>query len=263
MSRKLNTLIEQKKKKGEKLLSVFITAGFPEKSDTVDIILALDQAGVDFIELGIPFSDPIADGPVIQTASQRALDNGVTLTDVFGYVQKVRNHTEIPILLMGYLNPVFHFGIEKAMDKSIETGVDGWIIPDWSLEESMNYLPKLSQHNIDMIHLIAPNTSLERIRSIDQLSTSFIYCVAYTGVTGKDNRPTPQTLSFFREIRKLLQHPLMIGFGIKSHQDYLTYTAFSEGVIIGSAFIKMIETSPRKDFSTEIRKFIRNIRNEI
>ncbi len=262
MSRKLNTLIEQKSKKGEKLLSVFITAGFPEKSDTVDIILALDRTDVDFIELGVPFSDPIADGPIIQGASQRALDNGVTLDDVFDYVKKVRKHSEIPILLMGYLNPVFHFGIEKAMEKSKQVGADGWIIPDWSLEESFNFLPKLSKYDIDLIHLIAPNTSLERIQRIDQLSTSFIYCVAYTGVTGKDNRPTPQTLSFFKEIRQLLQHPLMIGFGIKNHQDYLTYTAFSEGVIIGSAFIKMIETTPRKNFSTEIQKFIRNIRFE-
>lgn len=262
MSRKLNTLIELKRKKGEKLLSVFITAGFPEKSDTVDIILTLDQTEVDFIELGIPFSDPIADGPIIQAASQRALDNGLTLDDVFDYVQKIRKHTEIPILLMGYLNPVFHFGIEKAMEKSKQVGVDGWIIPDWSLEESFYYLPKLAKHDIDLIHLIAPNTSLERIQRIDQLSTSFIYCVAYTGVTGKDNRPTPQTLSFFKEIRQLLQHPLMIGFGIKNHQDYLTYTAFAEGVIIGSAFIKMIEKTPGKNFSTEIQKFIRNIRYE-
>lgn len=263
MSRKLNTLIELKRKKGEKLLSVFITAGFPEKSDTVDIILTLDQTEVDFIELGIPFSDPIADGPIIQAASQRALDNGLTLDDVFDYVQKIRKHTEIPILLMGYLNPVFHFGIEKAMEKSKQVGVDGWIIPDWSLEESFYYLPKLAKHDIDLIHLIAPNTSLERIQRIDQLSTSFIYCVAYTGVTGKDNRPTPQTLSFFKEIRQLLQHPLMIGFGIKNHQDYLTYTEFAEGVIIGSAFIKMIEKTPGKNFSTEIQKFIQNIRYEL
>lgn len=260
MSRKLNNLIKQKRNLGQKLLSVFITAGFPNKSDTVKIILSLEKAGVDFIELGIPFSDPIADGTVIQAASEQSLSNGITLSNVFEYVKEVRKQCDIPILLMGYLNPVFRFGIEKAIKISGQVGVDGWIIPDWPLEESESYLPALVSHDIDLIHLIAPNTSLDRIRKIDSISNSFIYCVSYTGVTGKNSRPVSKTLSFFNEIRQIFQRPLIIGFGIKNHEDYLTYSSLADGVIIGSAFIKMIRNTPGTKLHSSILEFVKNIR---
>ncbi len=260
MSKKLNNIIKQKCIQNKKLLSVFITAGFPEKSDTAEIILSLADVGVDFIELGLPFSDPIADGPVIQASSQKALDNEVTIEDLFKYVETVRKKSPIPIILMGYLNPLYIYGVGKAIKVSHQVGIDGWIIPDWPLEESKDYFPLLEKNDLDLIHLIAPNTATSRIKEIDQISTSFIYCVAYTGVTGKDNRPTSKTIAFFNTIRKFLQHPLMIGFGIKSHQDFITYTSYSDGVIIGSAFIKMIQEKPRDQFKPQINKFIRDVK---
>ncbi len=260
MSKRLNNIIKQKCIQNKKLLSVFITAGFPEKSDTVEIILSLADTGVDFIELGLPFSDPIADGPIIQASSQKALDNEVTIEDLFKYVETVRKKSPIPIILMGYLNPLHSYGIRKAIKVSHQAGIDGWIIPDWPLEESKDYLPLLEKNDLDLIHLIAPNTATARIKEIDQISTSFIYCVAYTGVTGKDNRPTRKTIAFFENIQKFLQHPLMIGFGIKSQQDFITYTSYSDGVIIGSAFIKMIQETPRDQFESQINKFIRDVK---
>jgi len=260
MSKRLNELIQRKKNQNDKLLSVFITAGFPSKAETEDIVLALDEAGVDFVELGIPFSDPIADGPVIQAASDKALKNGINMEEVFHIVENIRRHSNIPIILMGYLNPIFKFGIDSAIERSHASGVDAWIIPDWPLEESSDNVPKLRENDIDLIHLIAPNTPEYRIKKIDQNSTSFIYCVAYTGVTGKNNRPTPQTIDFFSKLNDLLTHPLMIGFGIKNHQDYLTYTQFADGVIIGSHFIRLIDRTTPDQYHSAIMEFVRNIR---
>jgi len=260
MSTKLNRLLQRKKEHNEKYLSIFVTAGFPEKDDTVDIILNLAENGVDFIELGIPFSDPIADGPVIQKASDRALHNGVTLEHVLDIVKKVRQSAEIPILLMGYMNPVFRMGIDRFIQQANEAGVDGLILPDFPLEESQAYQPALQQADLDLIHLIAPNTPRERIRQIDQTSTSFIYCVAYTGVTGQDNKPTRSTIEFFEHLNQTLRHPWIIGFGVKTHRDFLTYTQYSDGVIIGSAFIDLLEKTPVSARSLAIRSFIASIR---
>lgn len=260
MSKKLKQLLQAKKEHNEKDLSIFVTAGFPERDDTVDIILDLAKNGVDFIELGIPFSDPIADGPVIQKSSDRALENGVTLEFVLDIVKEVRKSSDIPILLMGYMNPVFRMGIDRFIQQANEAGVDGLILPDFPLEESQAYLSVLQQADLDLIHLVAPNTPRERIRQIDQISTSFIYCVAYTGVTGQDNKPTPGTTEFFEHLNQTLLHPWIIGFGVKNHQDFLTYTQYSDGVIIGSAFIDLLEKTPASARSSAIRSFIASIR---
>lgn len=226
----------------------------------MNIILSLEKANVDFIELGIPFSDPIADGPVIQMASDRALQNGMTLDGIFDIVNKVRDKSDIPILLMGYLNPIFHFGIEQALEKSRETAVNGWIIPDWPLEENQRYIDTFMQYDIDLIQFIAPNTPLKRVLQIDDATTAFIYCMAYTGVTGKDQQISPEMIAFLKKIREFLQHPLMIGFGIKSHQDFSSYSSYSDGVIIGSAFIRMLSQTPGYKIEESIKKFIDNIR---
>ena len=190
MSRRLNDHIRNKSGKGEKLLSIFVTAGYPEIDSTEEIIFALNESGVDFIELGIPFSDPIADGPVIQKASQLAIQNGVNLNTIFLMMKKIRKVTTIPIILMGYLNPINKMGIENFIGKASDSSVDGIIIPDWAVEENQKYREMLKIHDLDIIHLIAPNTPADRIKLIDNVSTSFIYCVAYTGVTGQDNKPT-------------------------------------------------------------------------
>ncbi len=197
MSKKLSDLIQEKKNKGEKLLSIFITAGFPEMEDTSDIILSLDQAGVDFIELGVPFSDPIADGPVIQKASDKAIMNGVNLQYIFKTIAEIRKVSQIPIILMGYLNPINKMGLDRFITQASLSSVDALIIPDWELDENQKYRDNLRKNDLDIIHLIAPNTPPERIRIIDDVSTSFIYCVVYTGVTGQHNKLTDKTDKFF------------------------------------------------------------------
>ncbi len=260
MSKRLNDLIKDRTGKCEKLLSIFITAGFPEIDSTKEIILALDEAGVDFIELGIPFSDPIADGPVIQKASDRAIHNGVNIDNIFHMMGEIRKNSQIPIILMGYLNPINKMGIDTFIDQASASSVDGLIIPDWTLEENQTYRDILKKHDLDIIHMLAPNTPPDRIKIIDEVSSSFIYCVAYTGVTGQDNKPTKKTSDFLKTIRKKLNHPLMIGFGVKNREDYLTYTNYADGVIIGSAFIRLLEKTNREERREAIDRFIKQIR---
>ncbi|MGC9364012.1 MAG: tryptophan synthase subunit alpha [Fidelibacterota bacterium] len=260
MSQKLIRLLERYKKQHRKCLSLFVTAGFPERDATVDIICQAADEGVDFIELGVPFSDPVADGPVIQRASQRALTNGIGLQDVLEMVKDIRRNTEIPIILMGYLNPFHVMGMEAFLTRAKTAGVDGLIIPDWPLEESLSCQAQLQAADLDLIHLIAPNTPPARIHTIDSVTSAFIYCVAYTGVTGQDNRPTPETIQFFDNLNRTLTHPWLIGFGIKDRQDFQLYTQYSDGVIIGSAFIRLLEQTAPDTRKSAIRTFIRNLR---
>ncbi len=260
MSKRLNDLIKDKTDKGEKLLSIFITAGFPEIDSTKEIILALDEAGVDFIELGIPFSDPIADGPIIQKASDRAIHNGVNIDNIFYMMGEIRKNSQIPIILMGYLNPINKMGIDTFIDQASSSSVDGLIIPDWALEENQKYCDILKKHDLDIIHMLAPNTPPDRIKIIDEVSSTFIYCVAYIGVTGQNNKPTEKTSDFLKTVRKKLNHPLMIGFGIENREDYLTYTNYADGVIIGSAFIELLGRTDRDRRKETINTFIRGIR---
>lgn len=257
MSKNLNQVIKNKIKTGNKLLSVFVTAGFPERNATSEIILNLAESGVDFVELGIPFSDPIADGPVIQTASQTALQNGFQLRQIFFILEEVRKKSDIPIILMGYLNPIYSFGLFDFFSKASQFGADGFIIPDWPLEESAKKRDLLNDLDLDLIHLIAPNTPNDRILQIDSISTSFLYCVAYTGVTGQQNEQMNHL--FFESLKKKINHPFLIGFGVKNRNDFKTYTQFSDGVIIGSEFIRILQKSDLQNRKQMIRMFVKNI----
>jgi tryptophan synthase alpha chain len=261
MSKRLNEIIRRKKNNGQKLLSVFVTAGFPEKDATKDIIIQLDRSGVDFIELGIPFSDPVADGPVIQQASQKALNNGITLKKIIQIVAEIRKESQIPIILMGYLNPVYQYGFDAFFNYASRAGADGLILPDWPLEESAVYADTLKSLDLDLIHLIAPNTSKERIKQIDKSSTSFIYCVAYTGVTGRSGINS-QSQAFINNLNTLLSKPHLIGFGVKSHNDFKYYGRFADGVIIGSAFINLLEKTIKNEREQMIARFVRSIKEE-
>jgi tryptophan synthase alpha chain len=261
MSQRLNQLLLDKKQKKQKCLSVFVTAGFPNEQDTAVIIRELAAGGVDFVELGIPFSDPLADGPVIQSASDKALANGMTLAKTLEIAASVRQFSEIPLILMGYLNPVYQMGMIRFIQAAHAAGVDGLILPDWPIEESAAYAADLKKADLDLIHLIAPNTPPERIQYIDAVSSSFIYCVAYTGVTGRDNRPTLETLRFFEYLQRSLTHPWLIGFGVKNHDDFQTYTQYADGVIIGSAFIKMLDSTPVEARAAVCHNFAGRIRN--
>jgi tryptophan synthase alpha chain len=260
MSQNLRNRIAQKKQNNEKLLSVFITAGFPEADATEEIILTLDQCGVDFIELGIPFSDPVADGPVIQEASDIAIQNGIALPQILEMVRSVRKKTSIPLLLMGYLNPIYRMGINSFLHQAASCGVDGLIIPDWPIEESAIYSDLLRRKKLDLIYLIAPNTPPERLKLIDEASAAFIYCVAYTGVTGQESRDDPETIEFLSGLKKKIKRPVMIGFGVKNHADYARYTGLADGVIVGSAFIRMLHNTGRSDRRNKIKNFIDEIR---
>ena len=263
MSYRLNHLIETKKAESKKLLSVFLTAGYPRIEDTVDLILNLAEAQVDFVELGMPFSDPIADGPVIQETSNVALKNGIQLEQILDMVKQIRGHSSIPILLMGYLNPIYKMGIDKFIVAAHQSGADGLIIPDWPVEESSGYQNLLQENDLDLIHLIAPNTPFDRIQKIDAASTSFIYFVAYTGVTGKDNKPTKAAIDFFTMLKKTIAHPFMIGFGIKSKEDFETYTKYADGAIVGSAFLRLLGECSPENRKGEIKAFINNLRESV
>ena len=260
MSQRLNNLLADKDKAGEKVLSIYVTAGFPEKNATLDIIFTLIENGVDFIELGMPFSDPIADGPVIQAASQKALNNGITLNEIFDIVKTVREKSDIPILLMGYTNPVFRYGLDAFIQKAATVKVDGFILPDWPLEENIDYINQLKKSDLDLIHLIAPNTPKDRIAQFDEKSTSFIYCVAYTGVTGLNSRITDETKSFLNHLKSNLKHPFIVGFGVKTQEDFKNYTQYANGVIVGTRFIQLLENTHREQRRDAIIDFVKSLK---
>jgi tryptophan synthase alpha chain len=242
------------------VLNIFFTAGYPKLEDTRTIIRALDQAGVDMIEIGIPFSDPLADGPTIQQSSKQALDNGMTLALLFEQLTGVREDTDIPILLMGYLNPVMQYGIDAFLEKCAEIGIDGMILPDLPVYEyEMMYQQKFEQHELRNIFLISPTTSESRIRHIDKLGDGFIYMVSSSSTTGRTSGISAEQLAYFERIKNMqLHNPRLIGFGIKDEKSFAQASAHANGAIIGSAFIKMLAQS--EDLERDIHSFVASIR---
>lgn len=227
-----------------KIMSLFLTAGYPDLESTVDLMLGLEASGTDMIELGMPFSDPLADGPTIQHSSTKAIENGITMQGIFDMVSEVRQHSQIPIILMGYLNPVLRYGIEDFCRQAGAAGADGLIIPDLPPEESSLLETSARQNNLSLIYLVAPNTSDERMRYIDKKSKGFVYCVSVTGVTGaREGDELSRSVNRFinRVEQNITQNPTMIGFGIKSHEDALKVAAKADGFIVGSALINTIK----------------------
>ncbi len=241
-----------------KLLSIYFTAGFPELEDTVPILEELQAAGVDMIEIGLPFSDPLADGPVIQESSTRAIRNGMHTARLFEQLEKVRETISIPLILMGYFNPVLQYGVEAFCRKCAEIGIDGLILPDLPLDlYERDYKDIVEAHGLSMIFLISPQTSEERIRKIDLASDSFIYMVSSASTTGVQKDFGSGREAYFDRIASLeLQHPQIVGFGISDAQSFQTATTKAKGAIIGSAFIRMLE---EKGIGG-IRDFIQSIR---
>ena len=244
----------------KKLLSVYFTAGYPELEDTVPVISALEASGVDMIEIGLPFSDPLADGPTIQASSTLALENGMTTEKLFDQLSSVRETVQIPLLIMGYFNPILQYGIEKFCRKCKETGIDGLIIPDLPVDvyhdKYSNIFEKYGLYNV---FLITPQTSEERIRYIDRISKGFIYMVSSASTTGARNRFDQDQLAYFERVSKLeLKTPQIVGFGISNHETFEQATKFARGAIIGSAFVKFLKSNPL----TDICKFTRGIESE-
>lgn len=240
----MNRLQSLFSRKSSDILSVFLTAGFPRLDSTVEIIRELDRRGIDMVEIGVPFSDPMADGTVIQHSSSIALDNGMSLSLLFDQVAEARKEVkDMPFVLMGYLNPMLRYGIERIFARCRETGIDAIIIPDLPFAEYMReYKPLCEKYGIDLIMLITPETSSERIHLIDEHCSGFIYMVSTASTTGTKDRFTDEQTAYFRRIASMkLNHPRLIGFGISTPSTMADACANSSGAIIGSLFIKCLE----------------------
>jgi len=241
------TRIEEKlyqlKTKGEKAFIAYLTAGYPDLETTRALILELEARGVDVIELGIPFSDPLADGPIIQKSSQWALEKGITSRRVLELVREVHQKTEVPLVLMGYYNPIFKFGEAKFVDFSRDAGVDGLIVVDLPPEEAGQLKAEAERNKLNLIFLLTPVSSEERIKLVCEWSSGFIYCVSYTGVTGGGEKEEEALANLVRKIRTLTATPVEIGFGISSPQDAKKASRVADGIIVGSAIIKEIASN--------------------
>lgn len=223
-------------------LGIFVTSGFPQKSDTVPILRAIDAGGADFIELGMPFSDPLAEGKPIQRSSETALRGGITMRDTFEFSARFRTKSNTPLVLMGYTNPVHHYGISNFFETARSSGVDAVILPDLPPEESAPYRSAAESADVDLVFLIAPTTPDDRIREIDNLSTGFVYAVSISGLTGNPiHEPAAVARYLERAQRLVVKNHLLVGFGISSHEEAIEISRHTRGCIVGSALIKRIE----------------------
>lgn len=248
----LNRLTKLFENKRENLLTVYFTAGYPKLDDTETIICSLAESGANIIEIGIPYSDPLADGPVIQESGMAAIDNGMTLQVLFKQLTDIRTKTQVPLILMGYFNQLLQYGVDKFLDDCVKVGIDGLIIPDLPLMEyEQFYKDKLTDRNISISFLITPQTEESRIHKVDALSTGFIYVVSDSSITGMKTGISSQQISYFERIKSLqLSTPQLIGFGISDRESYLTACKYANGAIIGSAFIKHLKGKNEVDKAT-------------
>ncbi|HHH52517.1 MAG TPA: tryptophan synthase subunit alpha [Bacteroidetes bacterium] len=254
--RRIESVFKQKKD----VLSIYITAGYPELDSMPSLVGVLDKTGVDFFELGMPYSDPLADGPVIQNSSAAALKTGMNLENYFEQVKEARKNTEKPLLFMGYYNQIFKFGIKDFLNKCNESGIDGLIIPDLPPDIYSNkYNMEFEKFDLGMIFLITPTTSDERIKYIDELSNGFIYAVSTSSTTGKEGQFSDQQIEYFKRIRKLrLGNPVVVGFGISNKEKYQLVNEYLAGAIIGSAFLKSI--SDKESYLKDAVEFVKKIK---
>ena len=250
--------INQTLNQDKKLLSIYFTAGFPQLEDTVPILEQLQEAGVDMIELGLPFSDPLADGPTIQESSTQALRNGMTTDKLFTQLEGIRARIHVPLIVMGYFNPMMQYGVERFCKRCQEVGIDGLIIPDLPADVYHTQYQSLFQQNgLLNMFLITPQTPDERIRYIDQVSEGFIYMVSSAATTGAQGSFGDTQQHYFQRIADMkLQSKLLVGFGISNAETYQSAVAHSQGAIIGSAFIKHLEANGNQS----VQAFVKTIR---
>ena len=258
---RIDRLFEEK---GEEILSVYITAGYPRLDDTVPLLKALEEHGADMVEIGIPFSDPLADGAVIQESSQHALQNGMKLDLLFQQLEGIRTAIQIPLLLMGYLNPILQMGMESFLERCAESGIDGVIIPDLPPDEYESSFRSLFEtYGIYNALLITPSTEETRIRRMAELSGGFLYMVADAATTGMRSNLGDHQLEYFRRIQNMnLRIPGLIGFGISNRQSFLAACKYASGAIIGSAFIRAIGEDGELSLDQKVQSFIHKIRGE-
>jgi tryptophan synthase alpha chain len=253
------------KNAGEKALICYLTAGDPNLEKTREIILGLEAAGVDIVEIGCPFSDPTADGPIIQAASQRALKNGVTLAGILAMIESLRKASaEVPICLFGYYNPILSYGTERFAASAKQAGVDGILVVDLPPEEAAELRQFTDPQGIDFISLIAPTTSTERVRQIVFQATGFLYYISITGVTGTAKPQVEEVKKDVERIRKVTALPLTIGFGISTPQQAAELAPYADGIVVGSAVVKMIaENSQRADLVSVVSQYVREMKQAI
>ncbi len=250
--------------KNQKALIAYIMAGFPNEKATLSTVRGLVKGGADIIELGFPFSDPLADGPVIQNASTISLNNGTTISKFFSLVKKIRKETDIPLILMTYTNILYHKGYSKFITDAKNAGIDGFILPDMSIEESKEYL-KAAKNKSDTIFLISPNTSKTRIQKISKVSTGFLYLVAVYGTTGVKTGIKNYTLQAIKNVKKQTKGsiPIGVGFGVSTPDDVKKYIKVgADAVIVGSAYLKLIEKTPQNKLELKIASFTKSLKKQ-
>jgi tryptophan synthase alpha chain len=259
----MNRIHKVFQEKKTNILSIFFTAGFPKLNDTPIIAAALEKSGADIIEIGIPFSDPVADGPTIQASNKIALDNGMNLKLLLSQVREIRKQVSIPIILMGYLNPVMQYGMEKFARDASDAGVDGLILPDMPMDVFQHeYKDLFQKHGLTNTFLISPTTSEERIRKIDALTSGFVYAVSSSSTTGAKGEFASEQIEYFEKLKSMeLKNPFLIGFGISSQKAFNTAASYCSGAIVGSAFINLMKES--KDMEKDIEKFITSIKGGV
>jgi tryptophan synthase alpha chain len=250
--------ITQKLQEDKKILSIYFSAGYPNLNDTVQIIQDLEKNGVDMIEIGLPFSDPLADGPTIQASSTTALKNGMTTQILFDQLKDIRKSVAIPLIIMGYFNPILQYGVEAFCSKCAEIGIDGLIIPDLPVDVYADeYKAIFDKYGLINVFLITPQTSDERIRFIDSVSSGFIYMVSSASVTGSQSGFGDTQSEYFERIANMnLKNPQVIGFGINNAETFNQATQYAKGAIIGSAFIKHLS----EEGTVKINEFVKGIR---
>ena len=250
--------------KKQKALISYIMAGFPNEKATISTVRGLVKGGVDIIELGFPFSDPLADGPVIQNASTISLEKGTKIAKFFNIVKKIRKETDTPLILMTYTNILYHKGYAKFISEAKKAGIDGFILPDMSVEESKEYL-KAAKNMADTIFLISPNTSNTRIQKISKASSGFLYLVAVFGTTGVKTGIKKYTLDAIKQVKKQTKGkiPIGIGFGVSTPEDVKKYIkAGADAVIVGSAYLKLIEKTPQNKLESKITSFTKSLKKQ-
>lgn len=253
---RIHTLFQNKK---ERVLSIYFTAGFPALEDTFPTMQAIEEAGADIIEIGVPYSDPIADGPTIQDSNQIALENGMSLKKLFEQIKDMRQSVSIPVVLMGYLNPIIQFGMEAFLQKCKEVGVDGLILPDLPMQQYQDEFKTLfDQYGLSNTFLISPQTSEARIREIDENSNGFIYMVSSHSITGAKAGISEEQVEYFKRVQAMnLKNPRLIGFGISDSETFTKASLYGNGAIIGSAFIKIVKNS--KNLHADIKSYIQSV----
>lgn len=246
-------------KKTKRVLNVYCTAGYPQLNSTIEVIKALQENGADIIELGMPYSDPLADGPVIQQSSSIALANGMTIKKLFEQLKDLRKEISIPVVLMGYMNPVLQYGFEKFCADAATVGIDGLILPDLPEHEfETEYGPVVKKHGLDFIFLVTPETSDQRLKELDKLSSGFLYAVSSSSTTGADKNMA-DVKTYLQKLKGLgLKNPVLVGFGIKDRSTFQTACANANGAIIGTAYIKALAEPGNVTDIT--RKFLESIK---